>query len=58
LRDKIAARVAKELINKTYVTLGLGIPFLTAKFIKPESQIELAVIIYFLIFFISKKMGC
>ncbi len=42
IQDKIGARVAKEFMKGSYVTLGLGIPYAAKKFIKPEQEIELA----------------
>ena len=36
IQQKIAARVAKEFIKGSYVTLGYGIPLAASKFIQPE----------------------
>ena len=39
-KDQIAKRVAQELVNNTYVNLGIGIPTLVANHVPPNINIE------------------
>ncbi|GGD64363.1 succinyl-CoA--3-ketoacid-CoA transferase [Paenibacillus nasutitermitis] len=41
IRERIARRAEKELLNGYYVNLGIGIPTLVANYISPDKQVVL-----------------
>ena len=39
-KNEIAKRIAQELVNNTYVNLGIGIPTLVANHVPPGINVE------------------